>query len=51
MFSDTNFIAEQRADLPTNIKDIQSLYQKNDEVILSTVKIKQDESLCRNQLY
>ncbi|RAX33998.1 UNVERIFIED_CONTAM: hypothetical protein DQE83_17740 [Escherichia coli] len=28
MFSDTNFIAEQRADLPTNIKDIQSLYQK-----------------------
>ena len=28
MFSDTNFIAEQRADLPTNIKDIQNLYQK-----------------------
>ncbi|HAW0816288.1 hypothetical protein FCZ48_04315 [Escherichia coli] len=28
MFSDTNFIAEQRTDLPTNIKDIQSLYQK-----------------------
>lgn len=28
MFSDTNFITEQRADLPTNIKDIQSLYQK-----------------------
>lgn len=28
MFSDTNFNAEQRADLPTNIKDIQSLYQK-----------------------
>ena len=28
MFSDTNFNAEQRADLPTNIKDIQNLYQK-----------------------
>lgn len=28
MFSNTNFIAKQQANLPTNIKNIQSLYQK-----------------------
>lgn len=46
MFSDTNFIAEQRADLPTNIKDIQSLYQK-----MTKLYIKHSENKNRMKVF
>ncbi|GAB0974436.1 hypothetical protein BT08F35_41980 [Escherichia coli] len=43
MFSDTNFIAEQRADLPTNIKDIQSLGNDSNLLIVFYVQIMPDD--------
>ena len=46
MFSDTNFIAEQRADLPTNIKDIQNLYQK-----MTKLYIKHSENKNRMKVF
>ncbi|EGF8260447.1 hypothetical protein IPA59_000499 [Escherichia coli] len=46
MFSDTNFIAEQQADLPTNIKDIQNLYQK-----MTKLYIKHSENKNRMKVF
>ena len=52
MFSDTNFIAEQRADLPTNIKDIQSLYQKMTKLYIEHSENKnRDESLLPEPIF